>query len=260
MYIDQPTSDTYQQSIIWTPTTCDKCFGIGHRISPTGKVERCPTLTVGDEAHVEITGAGRRIDRAIELLRRRGLEPDPVHFDIARSLSHYSTDVPCSSHELIERHFSYVPGAENRRRLVTRNIRYLRDIWLLPLASRKEKPAGYWISIDEQDFRDYVDRALAAAKTEFSTIHRMAKANYPEFAEQLEINFFNDMEPEPVPTMNGRDMSDVAAKLRSADAAAEFVPFGEPIPYDVGSEGITLSEPPASAGGQFGEAEEDTQR
>jgi hypothetical protein len=35
---------------------------------------------------------------------------------------------------------------------VTLAVRFLRDIWLLPVASRKDKPAGYWISVDRGRF------------------------------------------------------------------------------------------------------------
>src|SRR5438045_3575544 len=103
---------------VWTPTHCDRCFGIGLRIAPQGCIEQCPSLQLGD-SHVELSEEGKRIVRAVDMLRRRGLDPDVIHFDIARSLSRYDTDRPCSTQELIGRHFEYVDGAENRRRKVT---------------------------------------------------------------------------------------------------------------------------------------------
>lgn len=197
MFTDQqPSAVSPQQSaFVWKPTTCASCFGIGLRHKPQGGIERCPTLTLGHE-HCELSEEGKRICRAVEVLRRRKLEPDAVHFDIARTLALYDTLRPCSSRELIDRHFSYVDGAENRRRLVTKAMRFLRDIWFLPVCSRKDAPAGYWISVTEDDFKAYVERATREPITFLSTIQRMAKANWPEFAEQMEIDIWKDFGPE----------------------------------------------------------------
>lgn len=184
---------------VWQPTNCDRCFRIGLRISPQGAVEQCPTLQMKDP-HVELSPEGQRIVRAVETLRRRKLEPDTIHFDVARSLAQYDTHRPCSSRELIDRHFSYVAGAENRRRLVTKAVRFLREIWFLPVASRKEAPMGYWIATDLDDFKAYFERASAEPVTTLSTIHRMARANWPEFAEQMEIDIWKDMVPDETAT------------------------------------------------------------
>lgn len=171
---------------------CDLCFGIGLRINPAGKVEQCPTLQMNLE-HRELSPAGLRIVRAVEVLGRQKIEVDAVLFDIARSLANYTTHQPCSSRELIERHFSYVTGSENQRRKVTNAIHDLQDTWLLPVGSRKEKPFGYWIITEPTDFRTFVERAMAEPVTRLSTLHRLAKANWPEFAEQMEIDFWSDM-------------------------------------------------------------------
>lgn len=192
MFTDTQTSsaNASQTSFVWKPVTCELCFGIGLRHRPTGGIEECPALQLGSE-HCDLSEEGKRICRAVEVMRRRKLDVDPIHFDVARSLAQFSTDKPCSSHELGQRHFSYKDG-EDRRRLVTKNIKFLRDIWFLPVASRKEKPMGYWISVTEQDFRKYVERATNEPISTLSTLHRMAKANWPEFAEQMEIDVWKD--------------------------------------------------------------------
>ena len=176
------------------PQSCDLCFGIGLRISPSGRVEQCPALTLG-QPHADLLPAAMMIQRAVTILRRRDSDLDSVHFDIARTLAKHSTDKPCSRYELIDRHFSYVPGREGQRRAVSNAIRYLRDICLLPVGSRKGDPSGYWIITDEADFRAWVDRVRSGPVTELTTIHRVAKANYPIFAEQLELDFWRDFAP-----------------------------------------------------------------
>jgi hypothetical protein len=181
------------------PTSCERCFGIGLRISPSGKVERCPTLQLGDD-HMELRAEGKRIVRAVEMLRRRGLEADPRHFELARSIGRwYDTTRPCSAADLGTIHFSYMPPGEGRRREVTKAIRFLREIWFLPVGSRKDKPAGYWIVTDEQDFKEWVERATAEPITTLSTIHRLARANWPEYAEQIEMKFWQDVETDDRP-------------------------------------------------------------
>jgi hypothetical protein len=195
MFTDTTIAQEQDLPFIWAPQYCDRCFGIGLHNAPQGGIRECPAITLG-QPHPELSDQGKRIVRAVELLRRRDLEPDIIHFDIARTIAQYSTDRPCSARELTDRHFSYIDGVENRRRKVTETIRFLRDIWCLPVASSKAKPAGYWISVDLEDFKAYVKRATAEPITTLSTLHRMARANYPEFAEQLELDFWRDMSVE----------------------------------------------------------------
>lgn len=181
---------------------CDLCFAIGLRINPAGAVEQCPTLQMGFE-HCDLLPAGKRIVRSVEMLRRQNKDVDPVLFDIARSLANYSAELPCSSRELIDRHFNYVTGDENQRRLVSHTIKELHDVWFLPVASSKNKPSGYWIARDEQDFRRFVDRAMREPITRLTSLHRLAKANWPVYAEQMEIDFWKDMDHSSSPPYEG---------------------------------------------------------
>lgn len=187
----QHTTADQQPTFVWGPVSCEMCFGIGLRHKPTGGIEQCPALQLGSE-HVDLSEEGKLIVRAVANLRLRKLDVDPVHFDIARSLAQFSTKRPCSSRDLGERHFSYKAG-EDRRRLVTKAVRFLREIWFLPVCSSKEKPAGYWIAVTQEDFAAWVDNKKCEPMTHLATIMRLAKANYPVYAEQIEIDFWKDM-------------------------------------------------------------------
>ena len=189
------SQDTYLP-FAFGPGECDRCFGIGLRIHPEGYVEQCPTLQLGDP-HRELSLEAARIVRAVEVLERQRLIADTIHFEVARTLAQYSSDKPCSARELSDRLFSYVLSDENRRRAVTLAIRFLRDTWLLPVGSRKHAPSGYWIIVSEADFRDWFERAKAEPITTLSTIFRLAKANWPEFAEQIELDFWQDIQAQP---------------------------------------------------------------
>lgn len=185
-------SHDIQMPFVFGLGECDRCFGIGLRIHPGGFVEKCPTLQLGD-AHSELSLEAKRIVRAVEILERQRLTADTIHFEVARNLAKFSSDRPCSARELGDRLFSYVLGDENRRRAVTLAIRFLRDTWLLPVGSRKHAPTGYWIITSEAEFREWFDRAKAEPITQLSTIFRLAKANWPEFAEQVELDFWSDI-------------------------------------------------------------------
>lgn len=196
--IQNPQSTNGRLPFAPPPVTCDLCFGIGLRHRPTGGIEQCPALQFGLE-HCDLSEEGKLIVRAVANLRARRLDVDPIHFDVARSLAQFSTTRPCSSRDLGERHFSYKAG-EDRRRLVTKAIRFLRDIWFLPVVARKDKPAGYWIAVTQNDFAAWVDEAKDEPITRLSTIMRLAKANYPVFAEQIEIDFWKDFGAEDLAT------------------------------------------------------------
>jgi hypothetical protein len=232
MFID--TSHVRESENFTLPfsTSCDRCFNLGYRIHPQGGVEQCPVIQ-SSEPHPEISPAGKIIDRSIRLLIHRRLEVDQVHFDIARTLAAWSAEKPCTNDELVRRHFGYANGAsevnrqEAARRRVAKAVRFLREIWFLPVGSRKDKPSGYYICTTEPEFKEYFDRTRREPITELSMLHRMAAANWPVFAGQMEADFWTDMSP-------------VREFLERTDAALEFTIEGEAIPYDVGTEGIHI--------------------
>jgi hypothetical protein len=73
-------------------------------------------------------------------------------------------------------------------------IEELRRVWMLPIGSRKDSPAGYWIITDVKDFEEWINRSKSAPITQLTTIYKVAKRNFPIFAEQMELDIFNDAE------------------------------------------------------------------
>jgi hypothetical protein len=174
----------HSPSVAGQPADCDRCLDIGVRISPAGVFEPCPAIVLG-QTHGELSPAALMINRSIH----RGVAPDSHLFDVARTLAAYSTAAPCSRFELIDRHFSYISGPEAQRRKVSAAIEQLRDEWLLPVGSRKSKPAGYWIITEERDFEEWFERKKSQPIKELASLHRLARTYWPVFAEQLELEF-----------------------------------------------------------------------
>lgn len=174
---------------------CDRCLGLGKVIAPSGIVATCPTIIMRGRDHY-LSPAGHIISRAVDRLQSLGAVADATSFEIARTLSRHSRELPCSRRELIDRHFDYVSGPdapsrdEHRRRAVSKAIESLRNEWRLPVCSRKDRPSGYWIATGVEDFAEFFDRACREPITHLSTLHRMAKANWPVFAEQIELDFW----------------------------------------------------------------------
>ncbi|MCC7308296.1 MAG: hypothetical protein IT173_12075 [Acidobacteria bacterium] len=171
---------------------CIVCADTHVSISPQGRIERCPLLRVqphnqpGPAAHV----FGRA---ALRVAAARG----PVNakaFDLARFLTRFSSAVPCERSELIRVHFDY---SVHKLRNLHSTVEVLRREWLLPVGSRKDVPSGYWIITELDDFSRWVSRARSAPITQLTTIHRVAKANFPLFAEQLELDFWRDLSDSP---------------------------------------------------------------
>lgn len=178
-----------------TFANCNRCFDIGYWITPTGTVRPCPIIEACAEEHPELSPAGTIVNRAIAKLLSRGAAVDQHLFDVARTLTGYSSASPCSGAELADRHFGHVSGAEGQRRRVSYAINDLHEIWLLPVGTRKDKPFnGYWICVNADDFREFFERASREPISRLTTLHRLAKANWPEYAEQLSIDFFTDMQ------------------------------------------------------------------
>lgn len=167
---------------------CPLCFDTGLHVAPSGRVESCPTIQAMSE-HPALTLAGQQIERAVDRLRRAGQNPSSSDFELARTLAGFTSERPCGRYELIARHFSWKSGPENQRREVSKAIGVLHTDWFLPVGTRKNAPSGYWIIVDEPDFRSWVDRVKAESMTRLTTIHRLAKIHYPRFAGQLDLEF-----------------------------------------------------------------------
>lgn len=174
---------------------CSRCLDTGVWLAPTNAVETCDLWS--KTPHAPNPSA---ILLARSARRQESLENhiNPFAFDLARILTHYTTDAPCLRLDLLEFFFAdTILSGANRLRKFHALVEELRQVWLLPIGSRKFKPSGYWIITDLEDFKAWFNhRVKAAPVTQLTTIHHVAKYNFPLFAEQLEIEFFSDIKGE----------------------------------------------------------------
>lgn len=173
---------------------CPACGDIGLELDATGTPTRCWRIKA-NAVHNEPTPAGTVVASALENLRRERQMINAHDLDVAKTLAKYTSAQPAKKERLIECHFSY---SASSLRLFHSAIERLRREWLLPVGSRKDRPSGYWIITEIGDFADWVDRAKSAPITQLTTIHRVAKRNFPVFAEQMELDFWNDIDMTPI--------------------------------------------------------------
>jgi len=171
---------------------CTRCYSLGAWLTPKGVITECPNLQLGLADHPVLTDEARAILRAGRHLARRGIIANDLSFRLARSLAlKASSNDPANRDDLIKQHFEW--ARSTKLRMLAHHIEELRGLWLLPVGSRKQVPHGYWIITDERDFKEWVTRSMAAPIRQLTTIHACARANFPVFAEQLELNFWTDM-------------------------------------------------------------------
>jgi hypothetical protein len=173
---------------------CDRCFDLGVWQLPNGQISTCPNIQMS-YPHNQANPAGQILLRALKRLGELNIAVNPFLFNIARLLTNFTTTEPCSRDLILDPHFRFSPSS---LRKFHETIEELRRVWLLPVGSRKSTPAGYWIITDVADFAEWVERSKAAPITQLSTIHKVAKRNIPIFAEQLELDFWRDMQPEEI--------------------------------------------------------------
>lgn len=137
--------------------------------------------------HSEPGAAARILERAVERLMVRQLVIDAQHFEIAKLLTRFTAEAPFDRARTLEHHFT-MP-----LRTFHQVIEDLRRIWLLPVGSSKFKPHGYWICTTEEEFARWIDHCRAAPITQLSMISAVARHNFPIFAEQLELEFWQDI-------------------------------------------------------------------
>lgn len=170
---------------------CDRCRGIGLWQEPSGAVALCPEIQLR-RPHALPKPAAVVLRRSVDLLAFRKLPVNALGFDIARTLVEFTSDDPCPRDVLLDRHFTW---ARHPLRHFHKAIEELRALWLLPVGSRKSDPSGYWIITEVDDFAAWVERSKAAPIKQLSTIHAVARANFPVFAEQMELEFWKDVDP-----------------------------------------------------------------
>lgn len=172
--------------------TCWVCFDTRLWIMPNGRLGRCHRLESGAPHNACSRSAEILYRAAMRLREPSGRSINALAFSVAVRLAQFTSARPCPRDQILEMFFTY--SARNRLRNFHAVIEELRRVWLLPVGSRKEEPAGYWIITDEADFALWVERSRSAPVTQLTTIHRVARANFPVFAEQLEFEFWNDVE------------------------------------------------------------------
>ncbi len=68
-------------------------------------------------------------------------------------------------------------------------VRTLRSVYLLPVASSRSRPAGYYWARSWDEWEPYVRQFRGQALDEMRTIYRVTKANWPDFVGQLKFDF-----------------------------------------------------------------------
>ena len=169
---------------------CQRCNDLGLWLTPQGIIAVCPNIQLGYD-HPPRSEASLAIERAGISLARRGITVSLSSFRVARAIARFSTDKPCGREYLIN-HCMEWAGSQKLRHLHA-IIEDLRCTWFLPVGSRKGLPHGYWICTDSTDFHEYFEAAKSAPIKQLTTLHGVAKANFPVFAHQLELEFPDEL-------------------------------------------------------------------
>lgn len=167
-----------------TNSSCHECADLGFTIQQ-GLKRLCWRRAAID--HLPPNEAARMLDRAVDHLHERKIVIDHHAFEMAKVLTRYASAQPFDKADILTTHLA------QSLRSFHHIIEDLRKVWLLPVGSRKETPAGYWIITDQTDFSAWVQRAKSAPITQLATIHAVARRNFPLFAEQLELDFWQEM-------------------------------------------------------------------
>lgn len=169
---------------------CERCFDTGLWLTPLNEVHVCPRIQCGDK-HDEPNEASRILKRAADNLKRRQIWANPMAFDLARIICKYTTNEPCRRSVLLEYFFDDTHFSEDYRlRKFHGLIEELQKVWFLPIGARKFEPS-YWMITDLEDFKIWLKSATSAPLTRLTTIYQVARANFPVYADQLEMNFLN---------------------------------------------------------------------
>lgn len=163
---------------------CYECADLGFTLEQ-GSTRLCWRRAA--PGHNPPNEAARMLSRAVDHLAVRKIVVDHHSFEMAKVLCQYTGDRPFDKGDVLATHLA------QSLRSFHHIIEDLRKVWLLPVGSRKEPPAGYWIITDQADFAAWVQRAKTAPVTQLSTIHAVARRNFPVFAQQLELDIWQEM-------------------------------------------------------------------
>jgi hypothetical protein len=163
---------------------CHECADIGFTIQQ-GCKRLCWRRAASD--HNPPNEAARILDRSVDHLAVRKIVVDQYAFEVAKILTQHTSERPFEKGEILATHLA------QSLRSFHQIIADLRRIWLLPVGSRKFKPHGYWIITDQADFAEWVERERTAPITQLTWISAVARRNFPVFAEQLDLDFWQEM-------------------------------------------------------------------
>lgn len=169
---------------------CERCFDTRLWITFSGRVEACPRNA--ERWHPPANAASQMLARAMSSGNGR---PSGMAFDFARMLTHFSSADPCPTQAALGYMFgdTLLTHTVQLRKLAY-VVEELRHVWRLPVGSRKDAPAGYWIITDLEDCKRWLRHATAAPKTQLATIWRSAKAAFPVLAGQHEFSFMDALD------------------------------------------------------------------
>lgn len=174
---------------------CERCLDTGVWLTPLNIIAVCPRIQCR-ETHNEPNKASLQLQRSANLMVDRQYRINPMCFDLARILTNYSSEKPCTRQSLFDHFFDSSFTEDNKKRALMGWVEELQKVWLLPIGSRKVPPFGYWIITELEDFKEWFKHAKAAPITRLTTIHKVARHNFPIFAEQMELEFWNDIQTE----------------------------------------------------------------
>lgn len=185
------TSDTLFSVSSPVSPRCRQCFDTGLWMTFAGNIEACPR-SLFDARHPAPNAAAAMLG---VVARRLAHKPNAMEFDLARILTHFTSDCPCPTVKLLDYFFSDTNlGHAQRLRVVAFTIEELRSKWTLPVGGRKSRPSGYWIITDLEDCKEWLRRASSAPRTQLVNIWRAARAAFPILAGQREFDFMNGIE------------------------------------------------------------------
>lgn len=160
---------------------CYDCFdsGVVDNQKSLGVITRC--FNCSDSLF--FSPAAKKFQNVVLDLQKREKDIDANLFFLAQTLTPFTTTKPVPRIYLQ----TWLKHEDERR--TKKLIERLRYEWLLPIGSRKHDPVGYWIITDAADFTQWQREFRRSSITQLTTLHRVARANFPELAGQTKMDF-----------------------------------------------------------------------
>lgn len=180
MGVIDTTAEKNQQSRNGDCAGCLECRDTGIANALYGPTE-CTACVYS--AH-QVPASARRIHDCVLELLSRGKKIDRQLLETAQALAHSSFERP-------------VPGDRLQvilkcdRRGLSDRMKQLRDEWHLPALGTRQQPNGYYIATTVEGFMHWRRHTRSQAISEFATLYRLERANFPELAGQQSLDFIN---------------------------------------------------------------------